>query len=162
MRHLATACAVALLTAPLLAQYRPIPPPSPEVFAKGVRVGGDIPRPHKTKHVDPVYPKAARALSGIVIIDFVVGVKGNVTEARVIRSAPAFDKVAIAAVKQWRYEPTIFQGRAVPVMMTATLEFSNRDLATTRVVETQADHPMIVHATSAEVAVAAQKGQANG
>ena len=48
-----------------------------------------------------------------------------VTEAKVIRSSASFDKAALAAVKQWQYEPTIPLGKPVAVMMTATVEFTS-------------------------------------
>jgi len=47
-----------------------------------------------------------------------------VTEARVVRSNPLLDEAALKAVREWRYDPTMVNGRAVPVRMTVTVNFS--------------------------------------
>jgi outer membrane biosynthesis protein TonB len=33
------------------------------------------------------------------------------------------DEAAVASVKQWRYAPTLVEGRAVPVKMTVVVNF---------------------------------------
>ena len=39
-------------------------------------------------------------------------------------SVPELDEAAVAAVRQWTYEPTLVDGVAVPVLMTVTLNFA--------------------------------------
>jgi periplasmic protein TonB len=41
----------------------------------------------------------------------------------VIRSIPLLDQAALDAVKQWRYTPTMVDGRLVSVIMTVTVSF---------------------------------------
>ena len=53
-------------------------------------------------------PEALRAgQSGEVQIEFIVGLDGSVTAARVVRSNPArvFDREAVNAVRRWRFQP---------------------------------------------------------
>ena len=91
-----------------------------------VRVGGNIRAPTRTHVVDPIYPQAARAagVQGVVVLEVVIGADGAVSNARVLRSIPQLDQAALDAVRQWRYEPTLLNGVPVPVIMTATVNFS--------------------------------------
>jgi TonB family protein len=105
-------------TAPGAAGY---PPPSAPI-----RVGGNIRQPAQIKHVAGVLPDAARraGMHGMVILEIVIGADGKVTDAKVLRSIPLLDQAAIDAVTQWVYEPTLLNGQPVPVIMTATVNFS--------------------------------------
>ena len=98
----------------------------PQPDAQQVRVGGDIKEPKKIKDVKPLYPESAKAagIQGIVIIETVIGTDGAVNEAKVLRSIPELDKAAIDAVMQWKYTPTLLNGKAVEVIMTVTVTFS--------------------------------------
>lgn len=49
---------------------------------------------------------------------------GNVKDARVVKSIPLLDDAALKAVRDWRFEPTIIEGRAVPVRMVVTVNFT--------------------------------------
>ena len=90
-----------------------------------VRVGGGIAPPTKIRNVNPVYPADALAarVAGVVIIEAVIGPDGKVLNARVLRSIPLLDPAALEAVKQWEFTPTLLNGAAVPVVMTATVNF---------------------------------------
>ena len=80
------------------------------------------------RNVEPLYPAEAleAGLEGEVMLQVVIGTAGFVTDARVLRSAPHFDGAAIAAVKQWRYVPTVVGGTPVPVTFTVTVRFRPR------------------------------------
>ena len=99
-------------------------PETPEPI-KPVRVGGEIKEPTKLKHVSPVYPDiAVRArVHGSIILECTVSPQGRVTGARVLRGIPLLDAAAVAAVKQWVYTPTLWDGVPVPVIMTVTVRF---------------------------------------
>jgi TonB family protein len=73
-----------------------------------------------------VYPPDATAagIAGAVVAEIVVNESGSVTAARVVRSVPLLDEAALQAVKEWRYDPTIVNGKAVPVRMRVTVNFS--------------------------------------
>ena len=93
-----------------------------------IRVGDGVPAPRKVHDVSPVYPAAARTLrvQGQVILEATIGPTGEVVDVEVLRSVPELDEAAVAAVEQWRYEPTLVAGEAVPVIMTVTINFSLR------------------------------------
>lgn len=90
-----------------------------------VRVGGNVATPRRTTYVPPVYPERARTLGigGMVILEITIGTDGRVTDARVLRGIEMLDDAAIAAVRQWRYEPTHLNAVPVPVVMTVTVSF---------------------------------------
>jgi protein TonB len=91
-----------------------------------VRVGDKIRAPMKIRDVKPVYPPAAQGarVSGMVILEIIVGPDGAVREAQVLRSIPLLDQAAVDAVMQWRFTPTLLNGQAVPVIMTVTVNFT--------------------------------------
>jgi TonB family protein len=51
---------------------------------------------------------------------------GPVVEARVVRSIPLLDDAAIAAARQWQFEPAVIDGRPVPVKLTMVMSFSSK------------------------------------
>jgi protein TonB len=91
-------------------------------------VGGNISPPAKTRNVDPIYPRVAQSarVSGVVILEAVIGADGRVTDVKVLRSVALLDDAAIAAVRQWEYTPTMLNGSPVPVIMTVTVNFQLR------------------------------------
>ena len=91
-----------------------------------VRVGSTIRQPVLIKHVPAVLPEAARraGVHGMVVLELVIGTDGRVESAKVLRSIPLLDQAALEAVKQWVYEPTLLNGQPVPVIITATVNFS--------------------------------------
>ncbi len=101
------------------------PPPTP---TQPIRVGGQVREPRKIRNVDPVYPEVAKRarVQGIVIMEATIGPEGRVTDVRVLRSIPMLDDAALAAVRQWVYEPTLLNGVPVPVLMTVTANFKLR------------------------------------
>jgi protein TonB len=88
-------------------------------------VGGEIEPPKKLKDVKPEYPDTARAarVEGTVVLEAVIDSRGVVTDVRVLKSIPLLDQAAVEAVRQWRYQATMLNGQAVPVVMTVTLNF---------------------------------------
>lgn len=87
--------------------------------------GGVTRDPIKTKDVRPVYPAIAQSarVSGSVTIEATVDAEGKVREARVVRSVPLLDQAALDAVRQWEYEPSLVNGKPVPVVVTVTVNF---------------------------------------
>jgi protein TonB len=107
------------------------PPPAPvktPATPTPVRPGGDIREPKKIVDVPLVYPALARAgnIEGIVILEAVINVRGEVERLRVLRSVPLLDGAALDAVQRWRYTPTLLNGVPVPVLITITVRFSLR------------------------------------
>ena len=85
-----------------------------------VRVGSTIVTPKRMHYVAPVAPPTAvqAAVVGTVILEVTVEADGRVRSAKVLRSIPLLDAAALDAVRQWRYEPTLLNGVAVPVIIT--------------------------------------------
>lgn len=103
----------------------PPPPPPP---AKPRRVGGEIQAPTLLKRVEPEYPGVAIAgkVTGTVILEATVNEAGAVTDVTVLRSIAVLDRAAIKAVKQWRYQPLVLNGKPEPFILVVTLTFSLR------------------------------------
>jgi TonB family protein len=53
---------------------------------------------------EPVFPPDAQ-FGGVVMIEALVSPAGAVTIARVIKSAPPFDRPALDAARRWRFRP---------------------------------------------------------
>jgi protein TonB len=59
-----------------------------------------------------------------VVVSCVVDVKGQPKQVAVSRSlSRAFDKSAVHAVKQYRFEPAVFEGTVVPVKVNIEVNF---------------------------------------
>ena len=101
------------------------PPPAPPPVIEPVRVGGNVSRPRKTWNLAPEYPRLARLrrIQGTVILELTVDRQGAVSNVSVLRSPEGLVEAAVEAVRQWRYEPTILNGRPVSVIFTETVRF---------------------------------------
>jgi TonB family protein len=104
----------------------PPPPPVPAELQNAIRIGGQITMPQKVKHVSPVYPPIAQSarVQGVVIVEAILDREGHVGYSRVLRSIPLLDQAALDAVNQWEFTPTHLNGSPVPVVMTATVQFT--------------------------------------
>jgi protein TonB len=98
-----------------------LPPPS-----EPVRVGGSVKAPKLLVRVPPDYPAMAASaqMEGRVILEATVDDTGAVDDVRVLRSHAIFDEAAVEALKQWKYEPLVFNGRPTPFVLTVTLSFN--------------------------------------
>ena len=96
-----------------------------------VRVGGNIRPPTKTNDVHPAYPASMRdaGREGRVPLEAIIGRDGAVLSVRVATAQvhPDFAQAAIDAVQQWRFTPTMLNGKPVEVVMTVTVEFTLED-----------------------------------
>lgn len=95
--------------------------------ASGVyRIGGALAAPKRSDV--PQYPPeaAAAGIAGPVLAEIVIDPSGNVADARVVRSIPLLDEAALAAVRGWRFTPTVVNGQPVPVRMVITVNFSTQ------------------------------------
>jgi protein TonB len=83
-------------------------------------------KPRAVFQAAPVYPAEMRSkkLEGAVSVMFVVDASGKVTQQRVEKSVhPAFEKPAMDAVKQWKFEPAIKGGQRVACKMRVSVRF---------------------------------------
>ncbi len=65
-----------------------------------------------------------RRISGEVLMEIVVNVDGSVGEARILRSVePGLDANSLEAVKTWRFQPAMKDGRAVAIRIRTSMTF---------------------------------------
>jgi periplasmic protein TonB len=104
------------------------PPPPPPAPSRPVRLHSGMTAPRKVADVPPNYPEIAlrTRVDGVVIIEATIDERGNVIEARVLKSVSLLDAAALAAVRQWKFTPARLNGEAVPVVMTVTVNFQLR------------------------------------
>jgi TonB family protein len=100
---------------------KPEPPPriSPLHISEGVMEAALLHR------VQPEYPTTARLarISGAVRLRAIIGTDGRIREIRVVSGSAFLQAAAIAAVRQWRYRPTLLNGEAVAVETLITVNF---------------------------------------
>lgn len=76
----------------------------------------------------PPYPSWARIrrLEGVVSLQFTVNTEGSVVDVVLesVEGDERFGPIAVEAVKSWRYEPGMYQGRTVPVRLIQRVRFS--------------------------------------
>jgi protein TonB len=67
--------------------------------------------------IEPDYPMQARQrrIEGWVVVEFTISTAGTVKDAVVVASEPGsvFDRAAIQAVRKWKYNPKIQEGKPV-------------------------------------------------
>jgi protein TonB len=86
-------------------------------------------KPRAVYQPAPVYPAALRSrkIDGVVTVIFVVDANGKVANAKVEKSTdPAFDKPALDAVRKWKFEPAMKEGRKVSAKMRAPIRFDTK------------------------------------
>ncbi len=115
------------------------------VFASGGRIGGmgkagalddkldnafslaEIDqKPRAVFQAAPLYPAELRGkkVEGVVTLIFVVDETGKVQTPRLEKSShPAFEKPALDAVRQWKFEPAIRAGQRVSCRMRVPIRF---------------------------------------
>jgi len=83
--------------------------------------------PRAMQRVPAEYPSRARqqGITGYVTLSLLVGSDGSVSDVRVLESQPTgvFDAVALSAVRGWRFQPAMYEGRPVSVRARQTLRF---------------------------------------
>jgi len=111
----------------------PPPPPAPVAAAAPVtsqpktpvRVGGTVRAPRSISRVAPRYPLLARQarIEGDVVISAVIDPRGNVVEMKAVSGPPLLYSAAMAALRQWKFEPTYLNGEPWPIQYEVTLHF---------------------------------------
>jgi len=76
--------------------------------------------------VNPVYPPEALAqkLHGPVVLQAVIGRDGSVEDLKIVRGYFVLGRAAIAAVKQWRFQPYSLNGHAAATQTVITINFN--------------------------------------
>jgi protein TonB len=83
-------------------------------------------KPRPVYQAAPMYPTGMRGkkIEGVVTIVFVVDATGRVADPRVEKSTHAdFDRPALDAIRQWKFEPAVKAGQRVACRMRAPIRF---------------------------------------
>jgi protein TonB len=105
----------------------PMPPAFEAAFLRLMprRVGNGLPPPRKVKDAQPVYPPIAQSarVQGTIVMEAIVDDAGRVAAARVLRSIPLLDAAALAAVRQWEFQPARIDAQPTAIVMRMTIGF---------------------------------------
>ena len=91
------------------------------------QVGGNVRPPEKIYFPQPNYTEEARMarIQGIVILQTVIDVHGDVTQAKVLKDLPmGLTESALETVKTWKFKPATRNGKPVPVYFHLQVRFS--------------------------------------
>ncbi len=99
-----------------------------EVFREGspaAKVAADVAPGSVVRRVEPDYPESARQqkIQGPVVLDVRVGRDGRVQDVQVTSGPPILAESAVAAVKQWQFQPKRVNGQPVEMQTQLTLTF---------------------------------------
>jgi len=92
-------------------------------------MGGQILVPIRLTSANPRYPDNLRTagIGGVVTMDAVIGVDGNIQDVRAVTSPhPDLERAAIEAVRQWQFTPTLLNCVPIEVPMKITTKFNTR------------------------------------
>lgn len=101
-------------------------PPPAEPGTPRVRVGGLVQASKLVNAPAPEYPPLARQarIQGVVRFTVVIGTDGSVRHVQVINGHPLLIEAALAAAKQYVYQPTSLNGKPVEVVTDADVNFT--------------------------------------
>jgi protein TonB len=106
-------------------QQQPVGQQLVQQFSEPIALTEEAARALLVHAVDPVYPASAQKLHGAVVLQAVIGRDGTVEDVKIVRGYFVLGRAAIAAVKQWRFQPYTINGRAASTQTTLTINFSN-------------------------------------
>jgi protein TonB len=88
-------------------------------------VGGDVVPAHMISTVPPSYPTMARNqhISGDVRVDALIDANGRVSTMKVVSGPTLLHQAAKDALRQWRYQPAMLDGKPVAMHLTVTVQF---------------------------------------
>ena len=105
----------------------PTPMAAPAGTPQRIRVGGMVQMARLIKQPRPNYPADLQAagIQGTVKMQAIISKTGTVLQARVINTVDSrLAEIALDAVKQWVYEPTLLNGEPVEVVTTIDVNFT--------------------------------------
>ena len=81
--------------------------------------------PRLLRQIQPTYPSEAftKKIEGVVTVELLIDATGRVARVRVVRSIPLLDAAAVAAVRQWVFEPALRKGWPVATLAIAPVSF---------------------------------------
>jgi TonB family protein len=97
----------------------------PSAPAAPLPVGGDVKQAKLISSIPPTYPTLAKNqhVSGNVLVDALIDANGRVTTMKVVSGPTLLQQAAMDALKQWKYQPAMLDGKPVPMHLTVTIQF---------------------------------------
>lgn len=101
-------------------------PPSPPHRTERLRVSEPVINARIIRRVEPVYPPLAIQLrrEGRVELHAIIATDGTIQSLEVENGDPLFIQSALAAVREWRYQPTLLDGQPIEVDTHITVIYS--------------------------------------
>ncbi|MGB6629720.1 MAG: TonB family protein [Terriglobales bacterium] len=108
-------------------QSQSIDQQSAQQFSEPVSLTEQAARAMLVQTVDPVYPPEglAQKLHGMVVLQAVIGRDGGVDDLKIVRGNFVLSRAAIAAVKQWKFQPYSVNGHAASTQTVITINFNS-------------------------------------
>lgn len=104
---------------------------APDPSAGPAASGAPASAPRALSTPSPRYPRAAlrRGESGVVVLRLHIGADGRTQGVDVVRSSgfARLDQAAVSAVRRWRFEPAMQDGRAVAGQLQVPIDFTPAD-----------------------------------
>ena len=90
-----------------------------------IQLGGSAAAAKLLNKVQPIYPELARQqrIQGVVRLKTIIGVDGTIQQLELISGHPLLVQAAMDAVRQWRYQPILVNGKPVEVETTIDVYF---------------------------------------
>jgi protein TonB len=110
---------------PIADGRRETPPPPPPVKER-IRVSESVIAARLIRRVQPAYPTLAIQIrrEGRVELHAIIAKDGSIESLEVVSGDPMFIQSAIAAVRDWRYQPTLLNGQPVEVDTTIVVIYT--------------------------------------
>src|SRR5262249_12327092 len=99
---------------------------APNSTPRRVRVGGSVQAARLLNAPRPVYPPRAEGsgIQGRVLLQAIILMDGAIGGLSVLSTPdPELSQAAMDAVKEWRYQPTLLNGKPVEVITTIDVNF---------------------------------------
>ena len=108
------------------AQKLPVQPSAKPTVSGPVKISSGVEGAKLVFGPRPLYPPLAKAArsQGIVRLEAIIAADGSIRNLRVVSGPPLLVSAALAAVKQWRYQPTLLNGTPVEVITGIEVNFS--------------------------------------
>jgi protein TonB len=97
----------------------------PAAPAAPVPVGGDVKLARLISSAPPAYPALARTqhVAGDVRIDALIDANGRVSTMKAVSGPTLLHQAAMDALRQWKYQPAMLDGKPVAMHLTVTIQF---------------------------------------
>lgn len=91
-----------------------------------IKVGGNVQAAKLVRQPRPVYPPQAKAdrIQGVVRFMAVIAKDGTIKSLEVTTGHPMLVPAALESVRQWVYQPTLFNGDPVEVQTVIDVNFT--------------------------------------